>query len=63
MIGTPLSHPCAPDSRVSGTVRGRLRAFGAPALSCSERTTTRSYAIEFRQVVGGTFSLPLHRQK
>ena len=63
MIGAPLRHPCEPDSRVSGTFGGRLRACGAPALSCSDRATTRPYVTESRQVVGGTFLLPLHRQK
>jgi hypothetical protein len=63
MIGAPVRGPCAIGASVPMSSVGASAPCGAPALPFSEQVTKRPFVTEYRQLVGGTPLLLLHRQK
>jgi hypothetical protein len=63
MIGAPVRGPCEIGTSVPMSSVGASAPFGAPALPLSDRVTKRPLVTEYRQLVGGTPLLLLHRQK
>jgi hypothetical protein len=63
MIGAPTRRRCTANRSVPGSSVGASAPVGAPALPLSNEATNRPFVTEYRQVVGGTPLLPLHRQE